>query len=103
MSAKSLLDQIKPTSGYLLIAPEEAQKQTSSGIYLPDNATGEKPQQGTVLAVGEGKRLDNGTRAPFNVKKGDEIIFTSYAGTEIKLDGEEHIIIREDDVLAILE
>ena len=75
---------------------------TKSGIVLPDTAK-EKPKRGKVLSVGEGKRLDTGERAPVNVKKGDEVIFASYAGTEIKLDGEELMIMSDDDVLAVVE
>ena len=63
----------------------------------------EKPKRGKVIAVGDGRRLENGERAPFSVKKGDEVIFTSYAGTEIKIDGEEVLILSEDDVLAIVD
>ena len=70
--------------------------------FCPTRAK-EKPRRGKVLAVGDGKRLDTGERTPFNVKKGDEVIFASYAGTEIKLDGEELMIMSEDDVLAIVE
>jgi len=80
----------------------EAESKTKSGIVLPDTAK-EKPKRGKVLSVGDGRRLETGERAPFSVKKGDEIIFTSYAGTEIKLDGEELIIMSEDDVLAVVE
>ena len=80
----------------------EAESKTKSGIVLPDSAK-EKPKRGKVLSVGDGRRLDSGERAPFSVKKGDEIIFTSYAGTEIKLDGEELIIMSEDDVLAVVD
>ena len=80
----------------------DAETKTKSGIFLPDSAK-EKPKRGKVIAVGDGKRLDNGERAPFSVKKGDEVIFTSYAGTEIKLDGEELMIMSEEDILAVVE
>jgi chaperonin GroES len=80
----------------------EAESKTKSGIVLPDSAK-EKPKRGKILSVGEGRRLDSGERAPLNVKKGDEVIFTSYAGTEIKIDGEELMIMSEDDILAIVE
>ena len=79
-----------------------AKPKPRSGIVLPDTAK-EKPKRGKVLSVGEGKRLDTGERAPIEVKKGDEVIFASYAGTEIKLDGEELMIMSVDDVLAVVE
>ena len=79
-----------------------AESKTKSGIVLPDSAK-EKPKRGKVLSVGEGKRLETGERAPLDVKKGDEVIFTSYAGTEVKIDGEELIIMNADDVLCIVE
>jgi len=80
----------------------EAETKTKSGIVLPDTAK-EKPKRGKIVSVGEGKRLEDGTRSPINVKKGDEVIFASYAGTELKLDGEELIIMSEDDILAVVE
>jgi chaperonin GroES len=94
--------KLRPLGDKILVKRVEAETKTKSGIVLPDSAK-EKPKRGTVLAVGDGKRLDNGNRAPFSVKKGDEIIFTSYAGSEIKVDGEELLIMTEDDVLAIVE
>ncbi len=94
--------KLRPLGDKILVKRVEAETKTKSGIVLPDSAK-EKPKQGTIIAVGEGKRLDNGNRAPVNVKKGDKIIFTSYAGTEIKIDGEELMIMSEDDVLAIVE
>jgi len=94
--------KLRPLGDKILVKRVEAESKTKSGIVLPDSAK-EKPKRGTVIAVGEGKRLDNGSRAAFNVKKGDEIIFTSYAGTEIKIDGDELLIMSEDDVLAIVE
>ncbi len=94
--------KLRPLGDKILIKRVEAESKTKSGLFLPDNAK-EKPRRGKVLAVGEGKRLDNGERAVVGVKKGDEVIFASYAGTEIKLDGEELMIMSEDDVLAILD
>ncbi len=94
--------KLRPLGDKILVKRLEAETKTKSGIVLPDSAK-EKPKQGTVIAVGEGKRLDDGTRAPFNVKKGDKVLFTSYAGTEIKIDGEELMIMSEDDILAIVE
>ena len=93
---------LKPLGDRVIVKAVEQEEVTASGIVLPDTAK-EKPRRGKVLSVGEGKRLDNGERAPVNVKKGDEVIFASYAGTEIKLDGEELMIMSEDDVLAVVE
>src|SRR4051812_37602578 len=97
-----IMAKLRPLGDKILVKRVEAESKTKSGIVLPDTAK-EKPKRGKVLSVGEGKRLDNGERAPVNVKKGDEVIFASYAGTEIKLDGEELMIMSEDDVLAIVE
>src|SRR6478735_5145819 len=96
----SIMAKLRPLGDKILIKRVEAESKTKSGIVLPDAAK-EKPKRGKVLSVGDGKRLDNGERAKISVKKGDEVIFTSYAGTEIKLDGEEVIIMSEDDVLAV--
>jgi chaperonin GroES len=97
-----IMANLRPLGDKVLVKRVEAESKTKSGIVLPDTAK-EKPKRGKVLSVGEGKRLDNGERAPVNVKKGDEVIFASYAGTEIKLDGEELMIMSEDDILAIVE
>ncbi|HEX5242410.1 MAG TPA: co-chaperone GroES [Tepidisphaeraceae bacterium] len=94
--------KLRPLGDKILVKRVEAETKTKSGIVLPDSAK-EKPKRGKVLAVGDGKRLDNGEKAPFTVRKGDEVIFTSYAGTEIKLDGEEILIMSEDDILAVVE
>jgi chaperonin GroES len=96
------MSKLRPLGDKILVKRVEAETKTKSGIVLPDTAK-EKPKRGKVLSVGEGKRLESGERVPPSVKKGDEVIFTSYAGTEIKLDGEELIIMSEDDVLAIVE
>src|SRR5271156_6418178 len=94
--------KLRPLGDKILVKRVEAETKTKSGIVLPDTAK-EKPKRGKVLSIGDGKRLENGERAPFSVKKGDEVIFASYAGTEIKLDGEELIIMGEDDILAVVE
>ena len=94
--------KLRPLGDKILIKRLEAETKTKSGIVLPDSAK-EKPKRGKIIAVGDGKRLDNGERAPFSVKKGDEVIFTSYAGTEIKIDGEELMIMSEEDVLAVVD
>jgi len=80
----------------------EEQEQMRGGLYIPDTAK-EKPQEGEVIAVGNGKLLENGTRIAIDVKAGDRVLFGKYAGTEIKLDGEEYLILREDDVLGVVE
>jgi len=93
---------VRPLGDKVLIKRVEAESKTKSGIVLPDSAK-EKPKRGKVLAVGDGKLLDNGERAACQLKKGDEVIFASYAGTEIKVDGEELLIVSEGEVLAVLE
>ena len=94
--------KIRPLGGKVLVRRLEAEERTSGGIVLPDAAK-EKPQRGTVLAVGDGKLLDDGTRAKFQVSKGNEVLFTSYAGTEITVGGEELMLMDESDILAILD
>jgi chaperonin GroES len=98
----SNMAKLKPLADKILVKRVEAETKTKSGIVLPDSAK-EKPKRGKVLAVGEGKRLENGERSPVEVKKGDEVIFTSYAGTELKIDGEEVLVMSVDDVLAVVE
>ena len=94
--------KLRPLGDKVLVKRVEAESKTKSGIVLPDTAK-EKPKRGKILSVGDGRRLDNGERAAFSVKKGDEVIFTSYAGTEIKIDGEELMIMSEDDILAVVD
>jgi chaperonin GroES len=94
--------KVKPLQDRILIKRVEEETKTKGGIIIPDSAK-EKPQEGLVVAVGSGKVTDKGTRVPPEVKKGDRILFGKYSGTEIKVDGEEHLILREDDILAILE
>ena len=94
--------KIRPLGEKVLIKRMEAETKTKGGIVLPDTAK-EKPQKGEVLAVGDGKLLDDGTRATFQVKVGDTVLFASYAGTEIKIEGEEMVLMDEGDVLAILD
>ncbi|MGV3488236.1 MAG: co-chaperone GroES [Tuberibacillus sp.] len=93
---------IKPLGDRIVIEPVEKEEKTASGIVLPDTAK-EKPQEGRVVAVGNGKVADNGERIALDVKEGDRIIFSKYAGTEVKYDGKEYLILRQDDVLAIVE
>jgi chaperonin GroES len=94
--------KIKPLQDRLVIKRIEEEEKTKGGIIIPDSAK-EKPQEGRVVAVGDGKTLESGKKAPLTVKPGDKILFGKYSGTEIKIDGEEHLIMREDDVLAIVE
>ncbi len=96
------MPKIKPINDKVLVKRLEAEGKTKGGIILPDNAK-EKPREGRVVAVGNGKMMKNGERSKFQVAKGDRIIFSSYAGTEVKLDGEEFLILGEDDVLAVVE
>ncbi len=91
-----------PLGDRLLVERLEAEATTAGGIVLPDAAK-EKPIEGKIIAVGEGRRNDDGETIPLQVKKGDRILFGKYAGTEVKLDGDEYLIMKEDDVLAILE
>ena len=93
---------VKPLEDRVLIKPIEGDKQTASGIYLPDSAQ-EKPIQGKVLAVGNGKILDSGDMRKLDVKVGDKILFGKYSGTEITLDDEEYLIMRESDILGIVD
>lgn len=94
--------QLKPLADRIVVKVISKEERTKGGLYLPDTAQ-EKPQEGEVLAVGSGKVLENGQKLPLEVKVGDHIIFSKYAGTEVKLDGEELIIFSERDVLAILD
>ena len=94
--------KIKPLGDKILVQRLEAETQTASGIFLPESAK-EKPQQAKVIAVGEGKVLDNGERAKPTVKKGDTIILSKWGGTELKLEGEDYLVMSEDEVLAIVE
>jgi chaperonin GroES len=80
----------------------EGEEKTKGGIIIPDTAK-EKPVEGKVIAVGSGKLLENGKKVPLQVKAGDRILFGKYSGTEVKIDGEEHLIMREDDIIAIVE
>lgn len=94
--------KIKPLGQNVLLRRLEAEEKTKGGIILPDTAK-EKPKEGEVLALGEGELDKNGKRKDFQVKKGDRVIFSSYAGTEVKFDGEEFLILSEDDILGVVE
>lgn len=93
---------IKPIGDRILVKRLDAEEMTAGGIVIPDAAK-EKPKEGEVLALGDGPVLKSGERGEFQVKVGDRIIFTSYAGTEVKIEGEEYLIMSEDDVLAVVE
>jgi len=93
--------KIKPLGDKILLKRLEAEEVTAGGIVLPDTAK-EKPKEGKIIAVGSGRALKDGTWADFTVKTGDKVIFSSYAGTEVKINGEEYLIMSEEDVLAIV-
>ena len=92
---------LKPLGDRVVVEPIEQEDITAGGIMLPDTAK-EKPQRGKIVAVGEGKLLDDGSRRKMQLKKGDQVLFTSYAGTDIKVDGSEYLIMDESDVMAIV-
>jgi chaperonin GroES len=94
--------KVKPLADRILVKREEPGEQVRGGIIIPDSAK-EKPQEGKVIEVGPGRVGDDGKHIPLTVKKGDRILMGTYAGTEVKIDGEEHMIMREDDVLAVIE
>ena len=94
--------KIRPLQDRLIVERLEGDEKTSSGLYIPDSAK-EKPQQGKVIAVGKGRVLQDGTVQPVDLKEGDTILFGKYSGTEIKIEESEYLIMREDDVLGVLE
>ncbi len=93
---------IKPLGDKVIVKRVEAESKTAGGIVLPDSAK-EKPKRGVILAVGNGRLLDDGSRSQMQLKKNDQVLFTSYAGTEIKVDGEEYLIMDETDVLGVID
>ena len=94
--------KLKPLADKILVKRLEAEEKTAGGIVLPDTAK-EKPKEGKIVALGDGKLLDSGERAKFQVKVGSRILFTSYAGTEVTFDGQDYMIMSEDDILAVIE
>jgi chaperonin GroES len=94
--------KIRPLQDRIIVKRMEEEDMTKGGIIIPDSAK-EKPMEGKVVAVGNGKILDNGQKTTPDVKAGDKVLFSKYAGTEVKIDGEEHLIMREDDILGIIE
>jgi chaperonin GroES len=93
---------VTPLGDKILVRRLQAEAKTAGGIVLPDTAK-EKPKEGKVISLGSGKLLEDGTRSAFQVKKGDRILFSSYAGTEVKIDGEEYLLMPEEDVLAVVK
>jgi chaperonin GroES len=93
--------QIRPIGDRVVVKPAAKEEVTKSGIVIPDTAK-EKPQEGVVIAVGNGRLLDNGDRATIDVHTGDRVLFAKYGGTEFKLDGEEYLVLKENDILAIV-
>ncbi len=94
--------KVRPIYDRVLVKRLEAEQKTKGGIIIPDTAK-EKPIEGEVVAVGNGRLLDNGELRPLDVKEGQRVLFGKYAGTEVKIDGEEHLILREEDILAVVE
>jgi len=94
--------KIRPLQDRILVKRIEEEEKTSGGIIIPDTAK-EKPQMGEVVAAGHGKKGDDGKETPLDVKKGDKILFSKYAGTEVKVEGDEYLIMREDDILGVIE
>jgi chaperonin GroES len=93
---------IRPLGDKVIVQRHEADEKTPGGIVLPDSAK-EKPRRGKIVSVGDGRVLDDGTRGKMQLKKGDEVLFSSYAGTEVKIDDKEYVIMDESDVMAIIE
>jgi chaperonin GroES len=100
--ATKIASRIRPLGDRILVKRVEEAESMQGGIYIPDTAK-EKPTQGEIIAVGPGKRADDGTITKLEVKPGDRVLMSKYAGTEVKIDGDEYLILREDDVLGILE
>jgi len=94
---------IKPLADHILIEPIKEEEKTKAGIFLPETASKEKSEEGKVIAVGEGKRLENGTLQPLSVKVGDKVLFSKYGPTEIKIDDKEYLIAKEEDILGIIQ
>ena len=94
--------KIRPLQDRVIVKRIEEEEKTAGGIIIPDSAK-EKPMEGKIVAAGTGKVLEDGKKLPLDVKEGDRVLFGKYAGTEIKIDGEEHLIMREDDILGIVE
>ena len=94
--------KVVPLNDKIVVKRLEAEEKTAGGIVLPDTAR-EKPKQGKIISLGDGKLLENGKRAQFQVKEGDRVLFTSYSGSEVNVDGTEYLIMTEDDILAVVD
>jgi len=94
--------KVRPLHDRIIVRRLEEEEKTKGGIIIPDTAK-EKPIEGKVIAVGTGKMKKDGTKLPLEVKKGDRVLFAKYSGTEVKIDGEEHLIMKEEDILAVME
>jgi chaperonin GroES len=94
--------RIRPLADRVVVKPVEREEKTKGGIYLPDTASKERPMEGTILAVGEGRLDDNGKQVPMNVKAGDKVLFAKYGGTEYKVDDVEYLILKESDILGVI-
>jgi len=94
--------KLRPLGDRVVVEPAEQEERTESGLYIPETAK-EKPQKGTILAVGDGRRDDDGKRVPMDVEKGQTILFARYGGTEVKIDGKKLLIMKESDILAIVD
>ena len=101
-TAKKTKTSVKPLDDRVLVKPTEPETKTKSGIFLPESAK-EKPMTGTVVAVGPGKLLDDGKRSALSVKAGDTVVYGKYSGTEVDIDGDEHMILRESELLGVIE
>jgi len=95
--------QLKPISDYIVVEAQKQENKTKSGIVLPETVEKERPQQGKVIATGPGKMLENGERSKMQVKEGDKVLFSKYGPTDVKVDGKEYLMIKEDDILAIIK
>lgn len=91
---------LKPLADRVVVKPIQAEEKTKGGIVIPDSAK-DKPQEGEIIAVGTGRVLDNGTKLPLEVKVGDRVVYSKYSGSEIKIDGDDYLIVRESDILAV--
>lgn len=94
--------RIQPLADRVVVKPQDKEERTRGGIFLPDTASKEKPQEGTVMAVGDGKLNDNGQRVPIAVQVGDTVLFAKYSGSEVKLDDVDYLILAEKDILAVM-
>lgn len=93
--------KIRPVGDRVVVKPAAREEVTKSGIVIPDTAK-EKPQEGTVIAIGSGRLLDNGDRSPIDVREGDRVLYAKYGGTEFKLEGDEYLVLKESDILAVI-